>query len=612
MCSRPLHVLLSCLVCASPIAAQTTASFPPATASSPHAPDPEFSASGYSQGLLVPLQGLFVPPVAGEPFHAKVQAEVTRQLPDGTTIQEKYYNQEARDGEGRSYREVRAPVPLSSDREPALLRTIVYDPKMSLMTICVPGQMTCSQSSMRLAPENDSSGASQDGKSVLVRESLGTKTMDGLQVAGTRETRTYNAGAFGNDKPVVVTKEIWYSPQLRLNLSVTRIDPRSGTQKLEVTDLKRGEPGTEWFTVPDGYRLIARRVVTPGFSAQELTPLIERSVPGMSPGELRSALQPVEAAIAAYAKAHAEAAPNDNIDNFAGQLRMQLSTTLRMMQQHDPFTNMPFAQAQADQRLNADYQQVVTSPCLNKPSPGDPPTMPKNEVSLREEERAWVGVRDAWTAFLASLFPNTDSARFAWQITNGRDLDLHRMEAVLRNRGCTPQESIALQLASVVTGMNAAHLVNAVKPVDEAIDGFAKAHAESAPHDEREFFVRATQQNLLVDLRMRQQGHSPTRDESEEADLRLNQAYRAVIGSPCLDKLVPADPPNAPVSAEKLRAEERAWIAMRDAWLAFMRQLYPGDSYAGFDTTLTRMRTNQLEQIKGVLRNRGCKLADNQ
>ncbi len=125
-------------------------------------------------------------------------------------------------------------------------------------------------------------------------------------------------GAFGNDKPVVVTKEIWYSAQLRFNLSVTRLDPRNGTQKLDVIDLKLGDPGTEWFVLPDGYRMVMGRGIQsrPMYPA-ELEPLIEKIVNGMTPDQLTTALAPVEAAIGAYTKAHALASPNDKTDAFA-------------------------------------------------------------------------------------------------------------------------------------------------------------------------------------------------------------------------------------------------------------------------------------------------------
>lgn len=222
-----------------------------ATGTVSHAPDPDSGMVGHVEGLYIPL-------IAGQPFQGKIPVQVTRQLPDGTTVAQKYYTLVARDGTGRTYRESRDIVPADSDREPALMHTVVYDPKTNLVTSCYPERRTCQHVNLVSSTNSPDEpvGPSSDGKSVLTRESLGTKKLDGLDVQGTRETTTYRPGAFGNDKPVVVTKEFWYSPQLQFNLSVTRIDPRNGTQKLEVTDLKLGEPSAEWFAMPDGYRLV--------------------------------------------------------------------------------------------------------------------------------------------------------------------------------------------------------------------------------------------------------------------------------------------------------------------------------------------------------------------
>lgn len=595
--------LLLCCLCFSCISfGQVQGQVAPATspATLTHAPD-------LDSGMTGRVSGLFIPLATGQPFRARIPVQITRQLPDGTTVSQKYYTLAARDSTGREYREARDLVPANSDREPPVIRTVVYDPKASLITTCTPDQQVCRQTPFDPTshPVDEPVGPSTDGKSVLARESLGTKTMDGLEVTGTRETLTFNPGAFGNDKPVVVTKEIWYSPQLQFNLSVTRNDPRNGTQKVEVTDLKLGEPGAEWFVIPDGYRLVqGRGIPNRSMYPAELEPVLEKSVSGMTPDQLSTALAPVEAAIGDYAKAHAEASPNDKNDTFAGQVRMRLSSNLHMVQEmhFPPKTQLD----QADLQLDQTYREVADSPCLNKPAPGDPPSMPTSAEGLRTEEGAWIKLRDAWVAFLAQLFPNADRANFAWMLTNERNSDLRRLQNIERNRGCVPEESIAPMLANLVTGLSPEQFATAIKPVDATINAYAKAHAEASPKDRNEFFVRMLQQRLSSDLRTQQQNRPPNEDQFEEADLHLNQAWRAVIASPCLSKPIPADPPNAPVSEEKLRAEERAWIAMRDAWTAFMATLFPNVPKQGFGYMLTEERAGELRQIQNLERNRGC------
>jgi hypothetical protein len=397
-----------------------------------HAPDPNTGPGNYAEGLFIPM-------VAGHPFRARIEAQITRQFADGTTAELKYFALEARDADGRVYREVRDMLPVSSDMEPALIRTYIYDPRTSLISTCTPDRQSCQQITLQPPPEDEPAGPSKDGKSVLTRESLGTKTINSLECTGTLETRTYNPGAFGNDKPVVVTKEIWYSPQLQFNLSVTRIDPRYGTQKLEVTDLKLGDPGAEWFSIPDGYRFVSGRGIQPrSMYPPELEPLIEEIVNGMTADELTTALQPVEAAIGAYAKAHALASPNDKNDAFAGQLRMRLSNDLRMLQQSQA---PPKAQSEeADLRMSETFREVASSPCIDELQPGDPPNIPRNAEGLRAEQTAWLALRNTWTAFLAKLFPHSDPANFGWMITNERDFELHRLQNVERNRGCVPAQ----------------------------------------------------------------------------------------------------------------------------------------------------------------------------
>ncbi|MGA3131065.1 MAG: lysozyme inhibitor LprI family protein [Terracidiphilus sp.] len=543
----------------------------------------------------------------GDHFHAKIPVEITRTFADGTTVTQKYYTLVARDSDGREYRENRDLIPADSDREPPIISTRVYDPKTSLITTCNPEQRICRQMTFdpTQRPVDEPTGPSSDGKSVLTRENLGSKTIDGLECTGTRETRTFNVGAFGNDKPVVVTKEIWYSPQLQFNLSVMRIDPRNGTQKFEVTDLKLSDPGAEWFAMPDGYRLVSGRGIQPRpIYPAELEPLIEKSVTGMSADQLTTALQPVEAAIGAYAKAHAQAAPNDKSDAFAGQLRSRLSGDLRMLQQN---SNPRLMQNQdGDARMNETFRIVVSSPCIDKTQPGDPPNIPSNADGVRAEQKAWLALRDAWAAFLAKLFPNADPASFGWMITNERENELRRLENIERNRGCVPEESIEPMLVRYVAGLTGDQLDAAVKPVDAAIGAYDKAHAEAEPKDKSDNFANQLRMRLSGELNMLQQGNSSARPQLEEADLRMKEIFREVVNSPCIDKSQPGDPPNIPLSAEGLRAEQTAWLALRDAWSAFLAKLFPNADPATFGWMITSERDGELRRLQNVERNRGC------
>lgn len=217
-----------------------------------HAPD---------GGISEHVDGIFIPGITGASFSAKVMVEITSHLQDGATVARKYYTQVARDSQGRMYREDRGIIPADADREPPLLHTYVSDPLTATRTMCSPAQRTCWITHYRpiLRFAEAPAGPARDGKSFLVRERLGDSTINNLAVQGTRETVTFNANTFGNDRPVAVTKEFWYSPQLQINLTVTRNDPRTGNQKLQVTDLALGDPDPARFAIAEGYKMVDER-----------------------------------------------------------------------------------------------------------------------------------------------------------------------------------------------------------------------------------------------------------------------------------------------------------------------------------------------------------------
>jgi hypothetical protein len=77
--------------------------------------------------------------------------------------------------------------------------------------------------------------------------------IDGIDVAGTREKIAISAGTVGNSQALVSTREFWYSPDLQVNLAVTRKDPREGTQEIRVHEVPRSEPDPSLFRVPANF-----------------------------------------------------------------------------------------------------------------------------------------------------------------------------------------------------------------------------------------------------------------------------------------------------------------------------------------------------------------------
>jgi hypothetical protein len=90
------------------------------------------------------------------------------------------------------------------------------------------------------------------------KESLGQQSFWGVQADGTRETTTLDAGAVGNDRPISIVSERWYSEDLQTTMMTKRTDPRTGEESFKLSNVRRGDPGAGLFLVPPGYTMIDR------------------------------------------------------------------------------------------------------------------------------------------------------------------------------------------------------------------------------------------------------------------------------------------------------------------------------------------------------------------
>jgi hypothetical protein len=77
----------------------------------------------------------------------------------------------------------------------------------------------------------------------------------GVNAEGTRYTRTIAAGEIGNDKPIVIVSERWYSPDLEMVVMSKRSDPRFGSSTYTLSNIQRQEPAASLFTVPSDYTM---------------------------------------------------------------------------------------------------------------------------------------------------------------------------------------------------------------------------------------------------------------------------------------------------------------------------------------------------------------------
>jgi len=88
-----------------------------------------------------------------------------------------------------------------------------------------------------------------------VKEQLGKQNIEGVEAEGTRTTVTIPAGEIGNERPIEIVSERWYSPELQLVVMTRHSDPRFGETTYKLTNINRTEPAKSLFEVPSDYTI---------------------------------------------------------------------------------------------------------------------------------------------------------------------------------------------------------------------------------------------------------------------------------------------------------------------------------------------------------------------
>ena len=207
--------------------------------------------------------------VTGAPYSGSTLIETTQTLADGTTISRKTQATVFRDSQGRVRRETSLPAigPLAASGQSKTF-VLIHDPVAGAAYELQPDQKTAVQLPARAggkknpnALQNKFEARMQEeiANGTLKKEDLGTQPINGVSAQGTRYTRTIPAGQIGNDKPITIVNERWYSPDLQIVVKSTRNDPRFGSTTYTVTNIQRQEPAASLFTVPSGYTLTQGR-----------------------------------------------------------------------------------------------------------------------------------------------------------------------------------------------------------------------------------------------------------------------------------------------------------------------------------------------------------------
>ncbi|HEX7175028.1 MAG TPA: hypothetical protein VF240_07080 [Pyrinomonadaceae bacterium] len=250
--------------------------------------------------------------VKGAPYSADAVTETTQTLADGNRIVRKNTAQVYRDSEGRTRREHTISVvgPFATEGDPP--RTIfIHDPVASTNYILDPRSRTArkvnavrtfermidsgtrfktevlAQAEAKAAGVGETSPAANgqepkqrvrssgyvyttpsgvghhpggpevmfykhDGAEPKI-EKLASQTVEGVLAEGQRITHTIPAGSIGNEQPINIVDERWYSPELQTVVMTRHSDPRSGETVFRLTNINRSEPARTLFEVPSDY-----------------------------------------------------------------------------------------------------------------------------------------------------------------------------------------------------------------------------------------------------------------------------------------------------------------------------------------------------------------------
>ena len=197
--------------------------------------------------------------VIGVPYTATAEIESTQLLPDGNRIVNHRSERLARDSAGRSRRELRISG-LAGLEVAGPSVVLIYDPVSQSEYTLDPTRHTARVTKVETinvrARTEPSQPAANAGRRQIVRENLGTQTIEGFVAEGTRVTSKIAAGLLGNEQPHSISVEIWYAPELRTVIERKRSDPRSGDTVYRLTGIRRAEPDPSLFKIPPDFKLI--------------------------------------------------------------------------------------------------------------------------------------------------------------------------------------------------------------------------------------------------------------------------------------------------------------------------------------------------------------------
>ncbi|MGB9123372.1 MAG: hypothetical protein WCE73_22340, partial [Candidatus Angelobacter sp.] len=218
--------------------------------------------------------------VTAAPYTATATTESTQVLADGNKIVNKTSSFVARDSQGRTRRETDLHR-IGTMQVDSPKTVFINDPTTHTQYIFTPGgeatKVVRSQGTWKEGPQIidlrgqrerrlkekvivNVQGAhegqqSKESNEQVKHEDLGTQTIEGVSAQGKRETVTIPAGQIGNERPIEIVTETWFSPELHTMVLRKHSDPRMGDSTYRLTDIKRNEPDAALFQPPAGTKV---------------------------------------------------------------------------------------------------------------------------------------------------------------------------------------------------------------------------------------------------------------------------------------------------------------------------------------------------------------------
>ena len=93
------------------------------------------------------------------------------------------------------------------------------------------------------------------GGGIVNEEDLGQQVVEGVIATGKKTTTTIPAGTIGNEHPIQIVSEQWFSPDLKVLVMTKHSDPRTGETTYRLSNIVQTEPARSLFEVPADYTL---------------------------------------------------------------------------------------------------------------------------------------------------------------------------------------------------------------------------------------------------------------------------------------------------------------------------------------------------------------------